>query len=128
MKDMMMIVLEAEMKTGMVMGEKEIGIPTAVMVIVMVEILKSDMAEMATEMMIPGEEVKVWILTIMVREVEALIEIETAPMRTMVNFLLGTSYVFFGFTIACNYVSGETMVTYLYTMYSLFFWFGIHSM
>ncbi|XP_059654260.1 clathrin interactor EPSIN 3-like isoform X2 [Cornus florida] len=94
LEDMMMIVMEAEMKIGMVMGKKEngaIGMMTdmvdMVMEIVIAEILKNAMVIM----MICVEEVKPLMITSMAREVEALIEIGTVLMKMMVSIHLGFS-------------------------------------
>lgn len=96
MTDTMMTAMEAEMKTGMVMEEKEMmtdmvgmGIHMVVMVIVMVEIMRIAATEMATGMMIIGEEVEAMMTTTMVQEVEVLIGIGIELMKMMVNIHLG---------------------------------------
>jgi hypothetical protein len=97
--NMMMIVMEAGMRIGMVMvmGEREkqatgmmtdmadMGTQIAVMEIVM----KSAIAEMVIRMMITVEEVEVLMISRMAQEVGALIETETVLLMMMVNILHG---------------------------------------
>lgn len=110
-KDMKMTamkaVMGAGMRTQMGMGEKENGVlermtdmastatPVTRIRIIMVESLKSAMVEMDTRIIVLVEEVRMEMTTIMVREVEALIEGETAPTRMMANILLGTLHVLY---------------------------------
>lgn len=89
--DMMMIVMEAEKKTEMVMGERENGVTEmktdmeemmtrmAVLEIdIVVETLKNDMEEIPIGMtMITGEEVVAMITTNTTQEAGVLTEIET---------------------------------------------------
>lgn len=83
---MIMIIMKAAMEAGMmiiVMGEREImGIK---MMIGMAEIMKIDMAEMCTEMMITAEGVEALTITKMA-QAGALIETVTM----MVNQQVGT--------------------------------------
>lgn len=102
MTDLMRIVMEAEMKKEMGMGEKGNGAtemrtdmadmetPTAVMGIAMVEIMMST-AEMDIRMMIIVEEVEVLMIIVMDQEVEVLTGTGSKPMMMMVNILLGLS-------------------------------------
>lgn len=90
--DMMVIVMEAGMKTEMVMvmAEKEnmaIEMMIGIVVIVMAEIMKNAIAEMVTGMMSTGEEVQVLMTTNMAQEAGALIG--TAVMMMMANIHLG---------------------------------------
>lgn len=91
--DMMMIVMEAGMKTEMVMvmEEKEnmaieMMIGMVVMVIVIAEIMRNAIAEMVTGMMTTGVEVQVLMITDMAREAGVLIG---TVMMMMANILLG---------------------------------------
>lgn len=91
---MMTIDMETEMMIEMAMGEKENGvlemkIGTAVMETSMVEIMRSDMAEMGTGMMTTVEEVQVLMIISMGQEVEVLIEREILQMRMTGNILPG---------------------------------------
>lgn len=101
----MMIVLDIERMTVMVMEEKGNGagrmidmegvlIHTVGMVIVTVEILMIAMAEMDTEKMITEEEVAAQTTISMVQEVEALMDIETEAMMMMAAFRLGITLIF----------------------------------
>lgn len=97
---MMMIDMETEMMIEMAMGEKENGvlemkIDMAVMETGMVEILRSDMAEMGTGMMTTEEEVQVLMNINMGQEVEVLIEREILQMRMMDNILPGLFKFYF---------------------------------
>jgi hypothetical protein len=97
--DMMMIVMEAGMRIGMVMvmGEREkqasgmmtgmadMGTQIVVMEIVMAEIMKNAKAEMVIRMMITVEEVEVLMISSMAQEVGALIETETVLLMMMLN-------------------------------------------
>lgn len=119
MKDMKMtdtkVVMGAGMKTQMV-GEKENGAlermtdmastetPVTMIGIIMVEILKSATVEMGTRIIVLVEEVRMETTTIMVREVEAPIQGETAPTRMMANILLGTNmYFYILYSLSCIY-------------------------
>jgi hypothetical protein len=94
--DMMMIVMQAgrKIEMAMVMEEKEkwaleMMIGPVVMEIVMVEIMRTVMAEKVTEMM-TGEEVGV-LTTNMIQEAGALIE--SVISMTMANTHLGKAYI-----------------------------------
>lgn len=98
--DMMMIDMETEMMIGMAMGEKENGvlemkIGMAVMETGMVEIMRSDMAEMGTGMMTTEEEVRALMIISMGQEVEVLIEREILRMRMMGTILPGLLSLYF---------------------------------
>ena len=77
--------------TGMMIGMAEMETLIVVMEIAMAENTRSAMVEMVTEMMITGEEVEALTITSMAKEVEALIETESALLMMMVNILLGMS-------------------------------------
>lgn len=114
---MMMIVMEVEMRTGMVMGEKENGVTEmmkdmvgmqihmAVMVIDMAGTMRTAMAEMVIGMKIIAEGVEVlMVINMGQQEVEALTEIENVALKMMVNIHLGLSTLYFStsYRHACN--------------------------
>lgn len=106
MMNVMKVAMGAEMKTGMVMGAREIGalekmtgmvsmgIPTVMTGIDMLEIMRDAIAEMFIGTIILAGEVQAWMTIIMVG-VEALIDIETVHMTMMGNILLGIVSLYF---------------------------------
>lgn len=93
--NMMMIVMEAGMRIGMVMvmGEREkqaTGMMTdmadmGTQIVVMEIVMKNAIAEMVIRMMITVEEVEVLMISRMAQEVGALIETEIVLLMMMVN-------------------------------------------